>query len=81
MTSFHESWVFKVKEEGRDEFFLCPEPQEDPQPLLRGNVPQGLLQGWGIRFRLPKGIEIDDAKRLAELLNEYVNAVHCTRLE
>ena len=47
-------------------------------PLSNGKQTKTVLDNWHINLVLPSGTDFDDAKRIAELLNEWVQAVTCT---
>jgi hypothetical protein len=79
MPSDRENWQFKVKEGSRNGMLvLCPEAKREPSGDRRGKRPPTLLDRWKIHFVLPNGTDVDDARRIAALLNEWVLEVHCT---
>lgn len=73
MPSGRENWHFKVKEIPRDgALVLYPEPRAAPPQNARGKRSPTLLERWNIHFVLPNGTDLDDARRIAALLNEWV---------
>ena len=78
MSSGSENWLFKVKEMSGGDLCLSPEPKTSLQTVSAGRSRATVLDRWQIQFVLPTGTDFDDARRIAELLNEWVREVTCT---
>ena len=73
-----ENWLFTVEETDGGDLALTPRLRTvGLQPLQRTSKTSTLLDRWRIDFVLPKGTEHDDARRIADLLNEWVESVSC----
>jgi len=78
MSSSRETWQFSVREVDDGELSLSPQPRNGSHPPLRGRATDTFLDRWNIDFHLPRGTDVDDARRIAELLNDWVQEVSCT---
>lgn len=76
MPAHRETWLFKVEESDLGEISLSPE-RRTRMELHRGEPALTLLDSWNINFVLPKGTDVEDARRIADLLNEWIQGVSC----
>ena len=78
MFSVRENWQFEVKEIPGGEYCLRPEPRKESPAPLRRKRDITVLDDWNINLVLPTGTELEVARRIAELLNEWIQDITCT---